>query len=123
MVLLIASWDHGCLPHTVPPIDPDLTGHPHKWCWHMRATCEPPAWGKEVVVTGDTGFCAHKTLRLIHHKAWIDVLAVTRTCKLADGKSVHDLGCHLPRQGSGRRAPHSLDGRRRDCWVCHDVPH
>lgn len=78
---------------------------------------EPPSWVKKIVVTGDAGFCANETLRLIHNKGWIYVFAMSRTRKFTNGKYVRDLVCHLPRHCYSRRATYTPDGRRRDFWV------
>jgi hypothetical protein len=117
MVILIASWDHFRFPVRIAPVDPDIKGHQNKLFRYMLATFELPAWVKKVIVTGDAGFCANDTLRLINNKGWIYVFAMSRTRKFTNGKYVSDLLCHLPRHCYGRRATYTPDGRRRDFWV------
>jgi Transposase DDE domain len=117
MVLLIASWDQFWLPVAIAPVDPDIKGHQNTLFRHMLATFEPPPWVQEVVVTGDAGFCANATLRLIHDRGWIYVFAMARTRKFTNDKYVSDLVWHLPKHCYGRRATSTPDGRRRDFWV------
>ena len=117
MVLLIASGGQFRLPIAIAPIDPEIKGHQNKLFRHLLTAFEPPAWVTEVIVTGDAGFCANETLRLINDKGWSYVFAMARTRKCTNGKYVSDLACHLPRHCYGRRATSTPDGRRRDFWV------
>lgn len=117
MVIMIASWNRFRFPVAIAPIDPDIKGHQNKLFRYMLDTFDPPSWVKEIIVTGDAGFCANETLQLIDAKRWIYVFAMSRTRKFTNGKYVRDLVRHLPRHCYGRRATYTPDGRRRDFWV------
>jgi hypothetical protein len=111
MVVLIASWDHVRLPMAIAPIDPDIKGHQNTLFRHMLATFEPPSWVQEVIVTGDAGFCANKTLPLINNKGWTYVFPChgRENSPMANMSAIWSIICpgtvmvdvrHIPQMGA-----------------------
>ena len=117
MVLLIASWDRYRIPLRLAVMDPKVKGHQNILFRHMLETVYLPSWVGEVVVSGDAGFAANPTLKLIEKKGWTYVFAMARSRKLTNGKYVSDLMRHLPKSAYRRRATYKPDGRRCDYWV------
>jgi len=117
MVLLIASWDRYRIPLRLAVMDPKVKGHQNILFRHMLETVHLPSWVGEVVVSGDGGFAANPTLKLIEKKGWTYVFAMARNRKLTNGKYVSDLMRHLPKSAYRRRATYKPDGRRCDYWV------
>jgi hypothetical protein len=117
MVVLIASWDHFRIPIRLAVMDPKVKGHQNILFRHMLETVYLPSWVGEVVVSGDAGFAANPTLKLIEKKGWTYVFAMARSRKLTNGKYVSDLMRHLPKSAYRRRATYKPDGRRCDYWV------
>ena len=117
MVLLIASWDHYRIPIRIAVMDPQVKGHQNILFRHLLETVELPSWVRHVIVSGDAGFAANPTLKLIVHKGWTYVFAMARNRKFTNGKYVSDLMRHLPKSCYSRRAIHKPDGRRCDYWV------
>jgi hypothetical protein len=117
MVLLIASWDRYRIPLRLAVMDPKVKGHQNILFRHMLETVHLPSWVGEVVVSGDAGFAANPTLKLIEKKGWTYVFAMARNRKLTNGKYVSDLMRHLPKSAYRRRATYKPDGRRCDYWV------
>lgn len=117
MVLLIASWDRYRIPIRIAVLDPKVKGHQNMLFRHMLETVELPSWVRQVIVSGDAGFAANPTLKLIEKKGWTYVFAMARNRKFTNGKYVSDLMRHLPKSCSSRRAIHKPDGRRCDYWV------
>jgi hypothetical protein len=117
MVLLIASWDRYRMPLRLAVMDPKVKGHQNILFRHMLETVHLPSWVGEVVVSGDAGFAANPTLKLIEKKGWTYVFAMARNRKLTNGKYVSDLMRHLPKSAYRRRATYKPDGRRCDYWV------
>jgi hypothetical protein len=72
---------------------------------------------RQVVVSGDAGFAANPTLKLIDKKGWTYVFAMARNRKFTNGKYVSDLMSYLPKSSYRRRATYKPDGRRCDYWV------
>ena len=68
-------------------------------------------------MSGDAGFAANPTLKLIEKKGWTYVFAMARNRKFTNGKYVSDLMRHLPKSAYRRRAIYKPDGRRCDYWV------
>jgi hypothetical protein len=65
----------------------------------------PPAWAEQVIVEGDAAYGAKANINLVKQldkldasRDWNFVLAIPRTWKTPDDKSVKDLVMHLPRQ-------------------------
>jgi hypothetical protein len=83
----------------------------------MLETVHLPSWVRQVVVSGDAGFAAKPTLKLIDKKGWTYVFAMARNRKFTNGKYVSDLMRHLPKSSYRRRATYKPDGRRCDYWV------
>jgi Transposase DDE domain len=117
MVLLIASWHPYRLPLTIAVMDPKVKGHQNILFRHMLETVHLPSWVRQVIVTGDAGFAANPTFKLIENKGWTYVFGVARSRKFTNGKYVSDLVRHLPKSCYSRRAIHKPDGRRCDYWV------
>ncbi len=117
MVLLVACWDHYRIPVALAVIDPQVQGHQNQLFRQMLQSFEPPRWARRVVVLGDAGFAANKTLAVIQEKGYSYVFAMARTRKFSDGKHLSDLVRHLPKSRYGRVASYKPDGRRRDYWV------
>jgi Transposase DDE domain len=117
MVLLIASWDRYRIPIRIAVMDPKVKGHQNRLFRHMLETVELPSWVRQVIVSGDAGFAANPTLKLIEQKGWTYVFAMARNRKFTNGKSVSDLMRHLPKSCYCRRAIYKPDGRRCDYWV------
>jgi hypothetical protein len=114
MVVLVASWDHVCSPMAMAAIDPERKGHQNILFRQMLQDCKPPAWVREGVVVAEAGYPAHLTLKLIEDLQWTYGFAMPRTCKLTDGRYVHDVVQHLPTSRSRRRATDKPEGRRHD---------
>jgi len=117
MVLLIARWDHFRIPIRLAVMDPKIKGHQNILFRYMLETVELPSWVREVIVSGDAGFAANPTLKLIVKKGWTYVFAMARNRKFTNGKYVSDLMRHLPKSSYRRRATYKPDGRRCDYWV------
>jgi Transposase DDE domain len=117
MVLLIARWHHSRIPLTIAVMDPKVQGHQNILFRHMLETVHLPSWVRQVIVTGDAGFAANPTCKLLHKKGWPSVFAIARSRKCTNGKYVSDLVQHVPKSCYGRQATHKPDGRRRDDWV------
>ena len=117
MVLLIARWDHFRIPIRLAVMDPKIKGHQNILFRHMLETVELPSWVREVIVSGDAGFAANPTLKLIVKKGWTYVFAMARNRKFTNGKYVSDLMRHVPKSSYRRRATYKPDGRRCDYWV------
>jgi hypothetical protein len=56
-----------------------------------------PVWCQEVVVTADAAYTSRANLALIQTLGHWYVMALSRTWKFADGKTVRELVTHLPR--------------------------
>ena len=117
MVLLIASWDRYRIPIDLKVMDPKIKGHQNILFRQMLETAHLPSWVREVIVSGDAGFAANPTLKLIEEKGWTYVFAMARNRKLTNDKYVSDLMRHLPKSAYRRRATYKPDGRRCDYWV------
>jgi hypothetical protein len=117
LVLLIASWDRYRIPIKLGVMDPKVKGHQNILFRHMLETVHLPPWVCEVIVSGDAGFAANPTLKLIEKKGWTYVFAMARNRKFTNGKYVSDLLRHLPKSAYHRQATHKPDGRRCDYWV------
>ena len=97
MVLLIASWNQYRIPITIAVMDPKVKGHQNILFRHMLETVSLPSWVRQVIVTGDAGFAANPTFKLIENKGWTYVFAPARSRKFTSGKYVSDLVRHLPK--------------------------
>jgi hypothetical protein len=117
MVVLIASWDRYRIPIDLKVMDPKIKGHQNILFRQMLETVHLPSWVRQVVVSGDAGFAANPTLKLIEKKGWTYVFAMARNRKFTNGKYVSDLMRHLPKSSYRRRATYKPDGRRCDYWV------
>jgi len=117
MVLLIASWDHFRIPIRLAVMDPKVKGHQNIVFRHMLETVPLPSWVRQVIVSGDAGFAANPTLKLMKNKGWTYVFAMARNRKFTNGKYVSDLMRYLPKSSYRRRAVYKPDGRRCDYWV------
>jgi len=117
MVILIVCCGTYRIPVAIGLINPKIKGHQNILFRQMIRDFVPPKWAKQVVVVADAGFGANKTFRLIEHKGYKYVFAVSRTRKFANGKHVADLARHLPRSCYHRVASYKPDGRRRDYWI------
>jgi hypothetical protein len=117
MVLLIARWDRYRIPIDLQVMDPKIKGHQNILFRHMLETVHLPSWVREVIVSGDTGFAANPTLKLIDKQGWTYVFAMARNRKLTNGKYVSDLMRYVPKSSYRRRATSKPDGRRCDDWV------
>jgi Transposase DDE domain len=117
MVLLIASWDRYRVPINLAVMDPKVKGHQNILFRHMLEMVHLPSWVRQVIVSGDAGFAANPTLKLIEKKGWTYVFAMARNRKFTNGKYVSDLMRYLPKSAYRRRAIHKPDGRRCDYWV------
>lgn len=117
MVLLIASWSHYRIPITIAVMDPKVKGHQNILFRDMLDTVHLPSWVRQVMITGDAGFAANETFKLIKKKGWTYVFAMPRSRKFTNGKYVSDLMRYLPKSCYSRRAIHKPDGRRCDYWV------
>jgi hypothetical protein len=82
----------------------------------MLETVHLPSWVRQVIVSGDAGFAANLTLKLIEKKGWTYVFAMARNRKFTNGKYVSDLMRYLPNRSYRRRAIRKPDGRRCDYW-------
>jgi hypothetical protein len=69
MVLLIASWHHYRIPLRMAVMDPQVKGHQHILFRHLLEMVPLPSWVRQVIVTGDAGFAANPTFKLIEKKA------------------------------------------------------
>ncbi len=83
----------------------------------MLETVDLPSWVREVMVSGEAGFAANPTLKLIDKQGWTYVFAMARNRKFTNGKYVSDLMRYLPKSSYRRRAIRKPDGRRCDYWV------
>lgn len=117
MVLLIASWNHYRIPITIAVMDPKVKGHQNILFRQMLETAHLPSWVGQVIITGDAGFAANETFKLIEKKGWTYVFAMPRSRKFTSGKYVSDLMRYLPKSCYSRRAIRKPDGRRCDYWV------
>src|SRR5262249_52696107 len=63
----------------------------------MLQEFQRPAWCQEVVVTADAAYASRANLDLIQELGYIDVVALPRTWKCANGKALKALVTHLPR--------------------------
>jgi hypothetical protein len=117
MVLLIASWDRYRIPIKLAVMDPKVKGHQNILFRQMLETVALPSWVRQVIVSGDAGFAANPTLKLIEKKGWTYVFAMARNRKFTHGKYVSDLMRYLPKSAYRRRAISKPDGRRCDYWV------
>lgn len=117
MVLLIASWDHFRVPVACALIDPHRKGQQNILFRRMLREFVPPGWARRVIVEADAGFAATKTFQTIERKGYSYVLAVARTRKFTDGRTLKDLAQHLPKGSYRRLKTLKPDGRRRDYWV------
>jgi hypothetical protein len=98
-------------------MDPKVKGHQNILFRHMLETVHLPSWVRQVIVSGDAGFAANPTLKLIEKKGWTYVFAMARNRKFTNGKYVSDLMRYLPKSAYRRRAIYKPDGRRCDYWV------
>jgi Transposase DDE domain len=117
MVLLIASWHRYRIPIRLAVMDPKVKGHQNILFRHVLETVDLPSWVRKVIVSGDAGFAANPTLKLIGEKGWTYVFAMARNRKFTNDKYVSDLMRHLPKSAYRRRATYKPDGRRCDYWV------
>ena len=117
MVLLIASWDRYRIPICLAVMDPKVKGHQNILFRQMLETVHLPSWVRQVIVSGDAGFAANPTLKLIVKKGWTYVFAMARNRKFTNDKYVSDLMRYLPKSSYRRRAIRKPDGRRCDYWV------
>jgi Transposase DDE domain len=117
MVLLIASWDRYRIPIDLKVMDPKIKEHSNILFRQMLETAHLRSWVREVIVSGDAGFAANPTLKLIEEKGWTYVFAMARNRKFTNDKYVSDLMRHLPKSAYRRRATYKPDGRRCDYWV------
>jgi hypothetical protein len=117
MVLLIASWDRYRIPIDLKVMDPKIKGHQNILFRQMLETVHLPSWVRRVIVSGDAGFAANPTLKLIEKKGWTYVFAMARNRKFTNGKYVSDLMRYLPKSSYRRQATYKPDGRRCDYWV------
>jgi hypothetical protein len=118
MVLLIASWARDRIPSDLKVMAPKIKGHQNIVFRQMLETGHLPSWVRRVIVSGDAGFAANPTLKLIEKKGWTSVFAMARNRKFMSGKSVSDLMRSVPKSSSRRQATSTPDGRRCDDWVC-----
>jgi hypothetical protein len=78
----------------------------------------PPAWGQEIVVIADAADASRAKMALIQELGYWYVVALPRTWKCANGKTLKALVTHLPRWWSWQiRLPTRSGARRRTCWV------
>jgi hypothetical protein len=117
LVLLIASWDRFRIPICLAVMDPKIKGHQNILFRQMLETIHLPFWVRRVIVSGDAGFAANPTLKLIDKKGWTYVFAMARNRKFTNGKYVSDLMRYLPKSSYRRQAIRKPDGRRCDYWV------
>ena len=100
MVLLVACWEHYRIPVALGVIDPQVKGHQNHLLRQMLQAFEPPRWARRVVVLGDAGFAATKTLAVIAEKGyyyvfWLfDILWYRKTAIFKQNrlKAAHCLG-------------------------------
>ena len=76
MVLLIASWDRYRIPIDLAIMGPKVKGHQNILFRHLLETLQLPSWVRQVIVSGDAGFAATPTLKLIDKKGWTYVFAM-----------------------------------------------
>jgi hypothetical protein len=78
-----------------------------------------PPWCTTVSVVADAAYASHENLQAIQARRWVFVLAVPRTWKFTDGRSLRDLVTHLPRAHYGklRRALVGASTRSRAFWA------
>ena len=69
----------------------------------MVAEFVPPPWAKLVIVGGDAAYGSKANMRMVHNRAkadtarrWGFVLAITRTWKTVEEKTLKNLVTHLP---------------------------
>ncbi|PON10477.1 hypothetical protein C2W62_49850, partial [Candidatus Entotheonella serta] len=117
MVLLIASWEPFRIPIRLAVMPPQIKGHQNILFRQMLETVDLPSWVREVMVSGEAGFAANPTLKLIDKQGWTYVFAMARNRKFTNGKYVSDLMRYLPKSSYRRRAIRKPDGRRCDYWV------
>lgn len=108
-IILIVAWDQYRTPINFRIVLPKSHKNYRKenlLFQDMIAEFEPPAWVKMVHVTCDAGFGSKHNLRYIQNLnsqmaevkvKWSFVIALPKTWKQANGKSLRDLAYHLPR--------------------------
>jgi hypothetical protein len=117
MVLLLASWGRYRVPVRLALIHPKHPGHANILLPQMLRDFLPPKWAQQLVVLADAGMAANATFRLLQHKGYHYVFAISRTRKLTDGQQISHCVRYLPRSRYRRLASYKPDGRRADYWV------
>ncbi|PON12783.1 hypothetical protein C2W62_34625, partial [Candidatus Entotheonella serta] len=105
------------IPIRLAVMPPQIKGHQNILFRQMLETVDLPSWVREVMVSGEAGFAANPTLKLIDKQGWTYVFAMARNRKFTNGKYVSDLMRYLPKSSYRRRAIRKPDGRRCDYWV------
>jgi hypothetical protein len=86
MGVLIASWDRYRIPIDLKVMDPKIKGRQNILFRQMLETVPLPSWVRQVGVSGDAGFAANPTLKLIEKRGWTYVFARARNRKFTNGK-------------------------------------
>jgi hypothetical protein len=116
-VIVVAAFGPYRIPVFAGVVDPAIPGHANKLFRQALREFKKPAWAKQVIVLGDAGTSATKTLQTIRQRGFDYVFAVPRSRKFTDGGSLRDLVTHLPKSRYRRCASYKPDGRRRDYWT------
>ncbi len=84
----------------------------------MLAAFRPPAWCQEVIVVADAAYASRDNLAHIAALGYWYVVALPRTWKMSNGKSLKNLVTHLPQWWYMQiRIPTVNGQRRRTFWV------
>jgi hypothetical protein len=121
IVLLMAQWDTYRIPVDFALVrrkdDPDY--QPENALFRqMLQAFRRPGWCQEVVVTADAAYASRANLAYIRELGYWFVMALPRTWKFADGKTLKALVTHLPRwKYTQIRIPTVNTQRRRTFWA------
>jgi len=94
----------------------------------MGAEFVPPSWAKLVIVGGDAAYGSKANMRMIQDRdkadlarRWAFVLAIARTWKTVEDKTLKNLVTHVPyRYYQRTRVPRATTGTgRRTFWTYH----
>jgi hypothetical protein len=121
VMLLMAPWDVYRIPvdfALVRRTDDPAYQPEHALFRQMLQAFRRPAWCQKVIVTADAAYASRANLALIQALGYGYVMALPRTWKFANGKSLKALVTHLPRwKYTQIRIPAVNTQRRRTFWV------
>jgi hypothetical protein len=128
-VLLMAAWDGYRVPVGVRLMLPKCHADYRSENVVLRAMVAafvPPSWAKLVVVGGDAAYGSQDNIRMVQDREkadgarrWGFVLAIARTWKTVEGKSLKNLVTHIPQKYDQRtQVPRASGGNgRKTFWT------